>query len=135
MKRKRNQRKVKVIWQLEQLRQLRQSLRSNPDTSAPNLSQLILKAQKEVQGQRRERSEPVTQLPQETLDPIKTFYHQAYESMEKLISIRRGWDVFIVREGGERVPQRLPEAPPPSSSAWEKYLTRQLPTSDEYSKS
>jgi len=128
-----------MLLKLEKLRQLRRTMWASQGRlvnteGEVSLQDLIKKAQEQVKEEQRElyknsldQSQP--QIPiddhqeEQQIDPIKDFYSQADQNLEKLISIRRNWDTYLVPIGmGTRIPQRFPSPPPPSSSAWENYL-------------
>jgi hypothetical protein len=68
-------------------------------------------------------AQPERKAPSE--DEIKQYYELAYQSLDKLIEIRRAWDIFLVPPGfGTRIPPVLISAPSPSSKKWSKYLKK-----------
>jgi len=60
----------------------------------------------------------------ESYDNPRLYYYRAYESLDNLIEIRRGWDKYLVTPGsGSRIPQHF-IAPPqaPEGSPWRNFV-------------
>jgi len=58
-----------------------------------------------------------------TEDIVEAYYTQATKSLENLVVIRGGWDIFITRIGGTRIPRGWVKPPPPAHG-WEKFLIK-----------
>ena len=74
--------------------------------------------------------QPQVQAVQQAEDEdalVEKFYNQANESFEDLLTIRSGWDAFLVPTGmGSRIPQRFISPPPPSTEDWNSFLTEPI---------
>jgi len=140
VKKRKYRRKIAMLVKLEKLRVVRRSIwksqgRIVRSEGAVSLEDLIKKVQEQVKEEQVSHSrstiveddQPTPMDEEKEIDPIKKFYNQAENNLEKLISIRRNWDTYLVPRGmGSRIPQRVPSPPPPSSSAWESYLIAQI---------
>jgi len=71
--------------------------------------------------------------PYDPLAAVREFYDQANSSMDRLIEIRRQWDMFLVAPGfgtGTRIPPTF-MTPPAPSRRWKKYVVKHKPPVDE----
>jgi len=139
-----------VLLKLEELRALRANNMELEGQSAPSTPSLyeILKAYLkdhpiEEKKKRREEVHDITMptapeseaeastaegnapKPKSTMteEIVRAYYDQASHSLEKLIDIRRAWDIFLYPRGrgGTRIPLG-PVLPPRPSPGWEQFL-------------
>lgn len=83
-------------------------------------------AEKEAEAKQGAEVAPV--LPVKNMmteEIVRAYYDQASQSLEKLVDIRRAWDIFVYPRGrgGTRIPLG-PVHPPRPSPGWEKFLKK-----------
>jgi len=84
-------------------------------------------AEKDVAGETKEGANETVSAPKNmmTEEIVRAYYDQASQSLEKLVDIRRAWDIFVYPRGrgGTRIPLG-PVHPPRPSAGWEKFLKK-----------
>jgi DNA repair ATPase RecN len=73
----------------------------------------------------QEEEEDINILSNSEERELDKFYKQAYDNLDTLIHTRRSWDIYMVKEGGERIPQYFPsEFPLLHHSNWTQWLSK-----------